>query len=156
MKKTRITHIIFGTLLLVLVACSPARHATRPASTTTVTSVTLADSIWTFSQTHPDGFTLSISTWEEPAEGISVAYAATQHSHDRADLDYVVSHAQTHGGYVGGWLDTVTGRFYFDSVRIFPEDSLSQAIQFGIENEQIGIFILSKGQEIRLKTEPKQ
>ena len=153
---TRIKHSFFWLLLFVLAACGPTRHATRPTSTTTVTTVTLADSIWTFSQTHPDGFTLSISTWEEPSEGISVAYAATQDRHDRADLDYVVSHAQSHGGYVGGWLDTVTGRFYFDSVRIFPEDSLTQAIQFGIENEQIGIFILSKGKEIRLENKSDQ
>ena len=111
----------------------------------------LADDIWTFSQTHPDGFTMRVSTWEEPAEGIAVAYSATQDMHDRSDLDYVICHAQSHGGYVGGWLDKKTGRYYFDSVRIFPEDSLEEAKQFGQENGQISIYILSKGKEIRLK-----
>ena len=119
--------------------------------TTTVTTTTLSDSLWTFSQTHPDGFTLNISTWEMPTEGIAVAYSDTQNRHDRADLEYVVSHARSHGGYIGGWLDTETGYYYFDSVRIFPEDSLSQAIQFGRENAQIAIYILSSGKEIRLE-----
>jgi hypothetical protein len=138
-------------LLLALVACGPTRYATQPTWTTTVTTVTMADSLWTFSQTHPDGFTLNINTWEVPTEGIAVAYSDTQDRHDRADLEYVVSHARSHGGYVGGWLDTETGRYYFDSVRVFPEDSLSQASQFGRENAQIAIYILSSGKEIRLE-----
>lgn len=44
----------------------------------------------------------------------------------------------------GGWLDTDNGSYYFDSVRIFPEDSLEYAIQFGRENGQIAVFVLSK------------
>ena len=138
-------------MLLALVACGPGRHTTSPTWTTTVSTTTLADSVWVFSQTHPDGFTLNISTWEMPSEGIAVAYSATQDRHDREGLDFVVSHAQSHGGYVGGWLDTETGRYYFDSVRVFPEDSLTQASQFGRENAQIAIYILSSGKEIRLE-----
>ena len=137
--------------LLALVACGTTRQTAQPMWTTTVTTVTLADSLWTFSQTHPDGFTLNISTWEMPTEGIAVAYSATQDRHDRDDLEFVVSHARTHGGYIGGWLDTETGRYYFDSVRVFPEDSLTQASQFGRENAQIAIYILSSGKEIRLE-----
>ena len=123
-------------LLLALAACGPTRHTTRPAPPTEVTSFTLAESLWTFSLTHPEGFTLNINNWEEPKEGIAVAYSATQNRHDRADLDFVVSHAQSHEGYVGGWLDTVSGRYYFDSVRLFSEDSLVQAIKFGRKNAQ--------------------
>ena len=137
--------------LLVLVACGPTRQVTHPLWTTTATTTTLADSIWVFSQTHPDGFTLNISTWEAPKEGVVVSHAATQDRHDRTDLDFVVSHAQSPGHHIGGWLDNETGRYYFDSVRIFPEDSLSQAIQFGRENAQIAIYILSSGKEIRLE-----
>ena len=137
-------------LLIVLVACGPTRQSTRKAQDSEVTSTTLVDNLWTYSQTHPDGFTLNISTWEVPEEGIAVAYSATQDRHDRADLEYVVSHAQSHGGYVGGWLDTESGRYYFDSVRIFPEDSLAQASKFGKENNQIAIYILSSGEEVRL------
>ena len=138
-------------VLLALVACGTTRQTAQPMWTTTVTTVTLADSLWTFSQTHPDGFTLDINTWEMPTEGIAVAYSATQDRHDRDDLEFVVSHARYHGGYVGGWLDTETGRYYFDSVRLFPEDSIAQASQFGRENAQIAIYILSSGKEIRLE-----
>lgn len=138
-------------VLLALVACGTTRQTAQPMWTTTVTTVTLADSLWTFSQTHADGFTLNISTWEMPTEGIAVAYSATQDRHDRDDLEFVVSHARSHGGYVGGWLDTETGRYYFDSVRVFPEDSIVQASQFGRENAQIAIYILSSGKEIRLE-----
>ena len=106
--------------------------------------------VWNFSQTHPEGFTLDISTWEMPAEGIAVAYSATQDRHDRADLAFVVDHAMSHDGFVGGWLDEESGKYYFDSVRIFPEDSLDQATKFGRENEQISIYILSSGQTVRL------
>lgn len=137
-------------LMLAMMACGPARHATIPVQTTTATTVTLADSVWIYSQTHPDGFTLNINTWEVPTEGITVAYGETQNRHNRDDLDFVVSHALSHAGYVGGWLDTETGRYYFDSVRLFPEDSLAQASRFGRENAQIAIYILSSGKEIRL------
>ena len=147
---TRIKYTFFWFIFLALVACGPTRHTTLPLSTPTATEVTLADSLWTFSQMHPDGFTLNINTWEIPTKGIVVAYAATQDRHDRTDLDFVINHAQSHEGYVGGWLDTETGRYYFDSVRIFPEDSIRQATQFGRENAQIAIYILSSGKEIRL------
>ena len=148
---TRIKQTFVWLCLLAMVACGTTRTTTPPVSTTTVTEMTLADSVWVFSQTHPDGFTLNISTWEMPTEGIAVSYAATQDRHDREDLDFVISHAQSHEGYVGGWLDTETGRYYFDSVRVFPEDSLTQACQFGRENAQIAIYILSNGKEIRLE-----
>lgn len=138
-------------VLLALVACGTTRQTAQPMWTTTVTTITLADSLWTFSQTHPDGFTLDINTWEMPTEGIAVAYSATQDRHDRDDLEFVVSHARSHGGYIGGWLDTETGRYYFDSVRVFQEDSIAQASQFGRENAQIAIYILSTGEEIRLE-----
>ena len=140
-------------MLLTLVACGSTRQVTNPTPTwtTTVTDVTMADSLWVFSQTHPDGFTLNISTWSMPTEGIAVSYAATQDRHDRADLEFVVSHARSHEGYIGGWLNTETGRYYFDSVRLFSEDSLTEACQFGKENAQIAIYILSTGKEIRLE-----
>ena len=151
MCHRKIKHSCFLLSLLVLVACGSTRTVTYPTWTTTVTDVTMADSLWVFSQTHPDGFTLNISTWKMPTEGIAVAYSATQDRHDRGDLEFVVSHARSHGGYIGGWLDTETGRYYFDSVRLFPEDSLTQASQFGRENAQIAIYILSSGKEIRLE-----
>lgn len=114
---------------------------------------TIADEVWAFSQGHPYGFTLDIRTMTEPTEGIAVAYAATQGSHSRAQLGSVIDHALSNGGYVGGWLDSSDGDYYFDSVRLFPEDQLDEARQFAIENEQLAFFVISTGTEIRLDGE---
>ena len=83
---------------------------------------------------HPDGFTLDIRTMTEPTEGIAVSYAETQGSHSREQLPKVIVHALSHDAYVGGWLDTEDSLYYFDSSRLFPEDSLEAAIRFGREN----------------------
>lgn len=115
----------------------------------------IANQVWAYSVEHPDGFTLDIKTMKEPTEGIAVAYAATQGSHSRQSLDKVVGHALKNGGYVGGWLDTSDGLYYFDSVRLFPEDQLEAARQFAIENEQLAFFIISTGTEIRLDGESR-
>ena len=112
---------------------------------------TVADSVWAYSLRHPDGFTIDIAAMTEPTEGVVVAYAATQGCHSRKQLGRVVRHALRHDGYVGGWLDTSDSLYYFDSSRLFPEDSLTAAIRFGIENGQIAVFVLSEGREIRLK-----
>jgi len=111
----------------------------------------LSNQVWTYSLSHPDGFTIDLNTMSTPTEGIVVAYAATQSCHSREKLNYVISHAMMHNGIVGGWLDTTDSLYYFDSSRIFPEDSLEAAKKFGIENGQIAIFLLSKGEEIRLE-----
>lgn len=145
MKRFHSSLLLLVLTFLVMLSCGTVRHASRQ-----VANATLADSIWTFSQTHPDGFTLHLATWTEPSTGLSVAYEATQNRHDKEGLDFVIGHAQSHNGYVGGWLDSADSLYYFDSVRVFPEDSLSAAIVFGKENHQIAIYRLSTGEEIRL------
>ena len=132
-------------LCIAVLSCGTARRAVQR------TDYTLADSLWTYSQAHPDGFTVHVLTWEEPGYGISVAYEDTQNRHDREDLDFVVDHALSHNGYVGGWLNSEDGKYYFDSVRVFPEDSLSAAINFGKAHHQEAVYILSTGTEIRLE-----
>ena len=104
---------------------------------------TIADIVWAFCQTHPDGFTLDIRTMRVPTEGIAVSYAATQNSHSRDRLHKVISHALQHDGYVGGWFNSEDGFYYFDSTKLFPENDLKGAIQFGKENGQSSVFILS-------------
>ena len=121
-------------LLSVLFSCGTPLQLSRAS---------LADAVWTFSQSHPDGFTLDVRKMTEPREGISVAYVATQNSHGRQALDAVVSHATEHDGFVGGWLDPSDSLYYFDSVRLFPE--------FGKANFQKAIYKLSTGEEIILK-----
>lgn len=111
----------------------------------------LADEIWIYSHSHPDGFTIDIRTMTEPTEGIAVAYSATQGSHSRKKLNRVVRHALHHDGYVGGWLDTTNSLYYFDSTRLFPEDSLDAAIKFGLENKQKAIYSIAEKREIGLK-----
>lgn len=109
-----------------------------------------ADRVWAFAQNHPDGFTLNVRTMREAREGIAVSYAATQGSVSRSSLNAVVKHALSHEGYVGGWLDGETGLYYFDSTRLFPEDSLAVALLFGTDNGQRCAYILSSGTEIDL------
>lgn len=111
---------------------------------------TQSDKIWTYSQSHPDGFTLDVRTMTEPTEGIAVSYYATQGSHSRKNLNRVVRHAIRHDGYVGGWLDTADSLYYFDSTRLFPEDSLEDAIKFGLKNRQKAIFSIEEKREIRI------
>ena len=89
-------------------------------------------------------------TMAEPIDGIAVAYYATQGSHSRKSLNRVVRHAIKHDGYVGGWLDTSDSLYYFDSTRIFHEDSLDAAIKFGLKNRQKAIFSIVEKREIRL------
>ncbi|MBQ6275985.1 MAG: hypothetical protein IJK62_04695 [Bacteroidales bacterium] len=104
----------------------------------------LSDKIWTYSQSHPDGFTIDIRTMTEPTKGIAVSYYATQGSHSRKNLNRVVRHALHHDGYVGGWLDTADSLYYFDSTRLFPKDSLEDAIKFVLKNRQKAIFSIEE------------
>ena len=134
-------------LIAVLAICGTASFASCSSNEDNATEQSnitdIADKVWAFSQAHPDRFTLDIRTMTEPTEGIAVSYAATQNSHSRDQLDKVVSHAWQHEGYVGGWLNREDGLYYFDSTKLFPENELQGAIQFGKENGQHSIFILS-------------
>lgn len=111
----------------------------------------IAEQVWQLSQKRPEGFTVDISTMEEPAEGIAVAYEATQESLSQEALTTVVTHALEHDGYVGGWLDEESGLYYFDSTKLFPEDKIEEALEFARENGQTAIYIISTGEEIRVE-----
>ena len=146
-RRKRWLHSLFLPLccVLLLEACSKNdNHAESDRISA------IADKIWAFSQSHPDGFTIDIRTMTEPTEGIAVNYAATQNCHSRNQLDKVVRHALKHEGYVGGWYNTEEGLYYFDSTRLYSEDSLRTAIQFGKDNGQHSIYILSSYTEIPL------
>ena len=128
---------------VVFSACSNSDNSTGQSSVAAI-----ADKVWSFSQTRPDGFTLDVRTMAEPTKGIAVSYAETQNSHSRSQLDRVVSHALSHDGYVGGWLNTESGLYFFDSTKLFAETSLKEAIQFGKENGQYSAFILSTSTDL--------
>ncbi len=147
-------------LIAVLTICGTASFASCSSNEDNATEqsiiTNIADKVWSFSQSHPDGFTIDIRTMTEPTEGIAVSYAATQNSHScvplvaseqsssaRDQLGKVVSHALQHEGYVGGWYNSEDGLYYFDSTKLFPENDLKGSLQFGKENGQHSVFILS-------------
>ena len=129
-----------------LSSCSSSSHSSTEQTSASV----IADKVWELAISHPDGFTLDVRTMSEPREGIAVSYAATQGCHSREQLEKVVSHALQHDGYVGGWYNSDDGLYYFDSNRLFAETDLASAMQFGRENSQHSVFILSCGADVVL------
>ena len=136
--------------LTALSACGPMARVPRQEAAVPEVAGRIADWVWTYSLTHPEGFTVDIRERKVPTEGISVAYAATQDRHSKEDLDFVVSHALAHDGYVGGWWNSEDSLYYFDSVRIFPEDEPGEAASFALENGQLAVYVLSTGEEVRI------
>ena len=55
-----------------------------------------------------------------------------------------------HDDYVGGWYNAGDSLYYFDSTRLFLEDSLESALRFARENGQMAVFVLSEGREIQI------
>ena len=130
--------------LMALCWVAALSGCSRGDGTTDADNISLiADRVWAYGQSHPDGFTLDIRSMTEPSEGIAVSYAETQNSQSRQALNAVVGHALKHEGYVGGWLNGENGLYYFDSTRLFPEDSLRSALRFGRDNGQRSAFVLS-------------
>ena len=147
----RLKTFLFTLCLTVLAACGPmARTARQEAVAPAQEAGATVDWVWTYSQAHPDGFTVDIRDRKAPTEGISVAYAATQDRHSKEDLGDVVSHALAHDGYVGGWWNSEDSLYYFDSVRILPESAAGEAVSFALENEQLAFYVLSTGEEVRI------
>ena len=142
---------LFITLLTVCGTTSFASSSSNKDNASEQSNITvIANNVWAYSQTHTDGFTIDIRTMTEPTEGIAVSYAATHNSHSRDQLDKVVKHALQHEGYVGGWYNSEDGLYYFDSTKLFPENDLKGAFQFGKKNGQHSVFILSNYSDIPL------
>lgn len=111
----------------------------------------LIERVWEYSLNNPDGFTLDIEAMKSVKFGISVAYADTQNSFGKESLESVIKHALEHGKTLGGWYDTESDKYYFDSVKIFKNADLGKAIEFAKLNDQIAIFDLTNLREIRIK-----
>ncbi len=137
---------------LILLSCGVARRQAEPSRADI--EAHLADQVWAFAQDRPEGFTLNLSTMTEPSEGVAVSYGETQGSNTRESILAVVRHALSHDGYVGGWKDG--GEYLFDSVRLFPEDSLAAAMLFARRNAQKAVYVLSTGKEIPMQAERLQ
>ena len=120
-----------------------------------LTDKEMVNVIYAMGQMFPDGFTLDLNTMRQPTEGLIVSYKATQNSFDRKSLPAVIKHARTHNNLVGGWYNPKDGKYYFDSNRSFPEDSLAAAVAFARENEQHTVYVTSKGINIWSNYEQK-
>ena len=131
-------------LLALLLVLPFAGQAQQRVSDKELVSV-----IWAMGQMYPEGFTLSLDSLRQPKEGLAVSYLATQNSFDKKSLPAVIKHARTHDGLVGGWYDPEEDKYYFDSSRIFPEDSLEAALAFARENQQHSVYDLGKGIDIK-------
>lgn len=145
----RLRQWIASALLIALTLFLSACAADNSANISNATE--LADAVWEFGQSHPEGFTLNIRKMTEPEKGIAVSYAATQGSHSRKQLENVVWHSLRHDGYVGGWLDKESGLYYFDSTRLYPEDELEEALGFGAVNGQRYVYIISTGTSVKIQ-----
>ena len=108
----------------------------------------LIDGVWEYSLINPNGFTLNIETLKPVKYGISVAYQETQDSFGKESLNKVINHALEHSKTVGGWFDTESGRYYFDSVKIFKNSEIDKAIEFAKNHNQLAIYDLTNIKEI--------
>jgi hypothetical protein len=92
-------------------------------------------------QRNQDGFTVNLRKgFVSPISGYCVAYKATQDGFGFTGLTKAIEHAQANDGFVGGWLNTENGEYYFDSVRII--ENREEAQRFAEEQEQIAYFHL--------------
>ena len=99
---------------------------------------------------NPEGFTVNAKTMEPVTHGFAVAVEATQNSFGPEGLARVLDYAATHSevNAIGGWLDTETGKYYYDCVCIVYSEREARAL--ARQNKQIAIFDLDNMREIRI------
>ncbi|MFI3314471.1 MAG: hypothetical protein R3Y04_02240 [Rikenellaceae bacterium] len=102
----------------------------------------IVDSVWEYSINNPDGFTVEIPSLNTPTSGLAVGYYIGQENVGKESLTDVVNHALNNGKFVGGWLDTEDGQYYFDSICIFEDGAHDEAEQFAIDNQQRAYYDL--------------
>ena len=146
-------YALIAAILLAAPVVSSCGTASKTAETTSTENVVRSPSnvrnrILSMGRNHPEGFTMDIRTMKQPKAGIAVAYAETKGMTGGRDIYAVTAHAYSHDGYVGGWKDKTTGTYYYDSVKVFPEEDFEGAMKFARENGQKTVFILSSETEI--------
>jgi hypothetical protein len=110
----------------------------------------LIDRVWEYALKNPMGFTIDLRTIKPVKFGICVAHLETQNSFGKEGLKKAINHALNHNKIVGGWLNDENNFFYFDSVRIFPNHKLKEAIEFAKTNKQYAIYDLTNLTEIKI------
>ncbi|MCY4779661.1 hypothetical protein ORI89_08355 [Sphingobacterium sp. UT-1RO-CII-1] len=138
--------VMLLTLLLFISGCSKEHSATDENETKA-----LIEKVWEYANINPNGFTLNLETMKPIKYGISVAYLETQDSFDKEGLEIVINHAVRNNKIVGGWLNEDNKLYYFDSVKIFKNSDLDEAITFAKQNKQLAIFDLTNLKEIRIE-----
>ena len=98
------------------------------------------------------GFTVSLSKGPVPKKGYVVALGniftgREREAYREADSLLKIIKAAS-PCFLGGWLDKKTGLIYFDIVEIFS--NLDEALRIGKELNEIAIFNLETGEEIRI------
>ena len=107
-------------------------------------------SVLRYAKDNPEGFTLDINSMKPVKFGICVAYIETQNCHGEDGIKKAIEHARLHNNIVGGWLDEGGMLYYFDSVKVFPNKQMKEAIDFAKTNKQYAIFDLTNLKEIIL------
>lgn len=110
--------------------------------------VQLIESVYEYAQNNPFGFTLDLTTMQPVKYGITVAFIETQNSFDKESLNNVLRHSLDNSKIVGGWYNSDNGKYYFDSIKLFKNSELQEAIEFAKANKQIAIFDLTNLEEI--------
>lgn len=100
----------------------------------------LIEFVWSYSVSHPDGFTLDIETKTPVTAGIVVSYEETQNSFGKENLRKVIEHALQHDNKVGGWFNASDSSYYFDSDKVFTDGLMTEAIDFARMNHQLAIY----------------
>ncbi len=96
---------------------------------------------------NPNGFTFNLKKGEIQRTGYAVALSDTQNSFGADGLLKVVEYAIKHDvECVGGWLDTNTGKFYFDAIMIIKDRE--KALAAAKANGQIALFHIDSNEEI--------
>lgn len=138
----RVTKYLLLATMLFVVACSDSEDNQIEI---------IADNLWEYSISNPDGFTVEIPQLSEVTEGFSVGYLVEFSNTGRASLTDIVNHALTHNSVVGGWLDVDDNIYYFDSVKIFDDTQQQQAEEFAVENQQKAYYHLTTSTTIYIE-----
>lgn len=108
----------------------------------------MIDELIKYAKRNPDGFTVEIETLQPVTAGFAVAFQATQDSHDLEGLQKCLEHAAQYDKKIGGWFDTESGKWYWDSIRILTNEN--EAVEFGREQKQIAIYQIESSRLIKL------
>lgn len=144
-KNSLLSRLWIYVVVLFVVSCSKQGDGQDDVSA-------IVDSVWEYSLDNPDGFTVAIPSLETPTTGLAVGYYLGSENVGKESLVGVVTHSLSNDKYVGGWLDTADGEYYFDSICIFEDGAHDAAYQFALDNQQRAYYDLGNQVTIYVTT----